>query len=70
MMKTNPISMGIFYLIMGLLFTYLAINSAENGILSFPTIILMLIATFDIGVAIRMFTLRRKMKKNAKNETD
>jgi hypothetical protein len=62
-MRTNPISMGIFYLTMGLLFTYLAINSAENGVFSFPTIVLMLIATFDIGVAIRMFTLSRKIKK-------
>jgi hypothetical protein len=66
-MRTNPVSMGIFYLTMGLLFTYLAINSAENGIFSFPTIILMIIATFDIGVAIRMFTLSRRLKKaNAK----
>jgi Domain of unknown function (DUF4305) len=66
-MRTNPITMGIFYLTMGLLFTYLAINSAENGIFSFPTIILMLIATFDIGVAIRMFNLFRRIKKvNAK----
>lgn len=62
-MRTNPISLGIFYLTMGLLFTYLAINSAENGIFSFPTIVLMLIATFDIGVAIRMFWLSRKIKK-------
>jgi Domain of unknown function (DUF4305) len=66
-MRTNPITMGIFYLTMGLLFTYLAINSAENGVFSFPTIILMLIATFDIGVAIRMFLLSSKIKKaNAK----
>ncbi|MGM0878450.1 MAG: YdiK family protein [Bacillota bacterium] len=66
-MRTNPISLGFFYLTMGLMFIYLAINSAENGILSFPTIVLMLIATFDIGVAIRMFWLSRKIKKiNAK----
>jgi hypothetical protein len=62
-MRTNPISMGFFYLTMGLLFTYLAINSAENGIFSFPTIVLILIATFDIGVAIRMFILSSKIKK-------
>lgn len=62
-MRTRPNSMGFFYLTMGLLFTYLAINSAENGILSFPTIVLMLIATFDIGVAIRMFTFSIKTKK-------
>ncbi|APH06549.1 YdiK family protein [Bacillus weihaiensis] len=64
MIRTNPISMGIFYLVMGMLFTYLAINSAENGIFTFPTILLMLIATFDIGVAIRMFSIANKIKKN------
>ncbi len=62
-MRTNPISMAIFYLIMGLLFTYLAINSAKDGLFTFPTILLMLIATFDMGVAIRMFALSRKIKK-------
>ncbi|KKI91361.1 hypothetical protein WQ54_15160 [Bacillus sp. SA1-12] len=67
-MRTNPISMGIFYLTMGLIFTYLAINSAENGIFSFPTILLMLIATFDIGVAIRMFIFTSKMKKMSKKK--
>ncbi|MBU7595978.1 MULTISPECIES: YdiK family protein [Bacillaceae] len=62
-MRTNPISMAVFYLIMGLLFIYLAINSAKEGIFTFPTILLMLIATFDIGVSIRMFRLSRKIKK-------
>lgn len=62
-MKMNPISMGVFYLVMGILFTYLAINSAEKDAFSFPTIILMLIATFDIGVGIRMFIFASKLKK-------
>lgn len=62
-MRTNPISMAVFYLIMGLLFIYLAVNSATEGIFTFPTILLMLIATFDIGVSIRMFRLSRKIKK-------
>ncbi|MFC0274530.1 YdiK family protein [Metabacillus herbersteinensis] len=63
-MKTNPITMGIFYLTMGLLFTYLAINSSAKGLFTFPTILLMLIATFDLGVAFRMFSLSAKNKKN------
>lgn len=67
-MRTNPISMAVFYLIMGLLFTYLAINSAKEGIFTFPTILLMLIATFDIGVSIRMFRLSRKIKKMNKKK--
>ncbi|MDQ0228331.1 YdiK family protein [Metabacillus niabensis] len=69
-MRTNPISMGIFYLVMGLLFIYLAISTANasKGIFSFPTILLMLMATFDIGVAIRIFLFTRKVKKNNKQK--
>jgi hypothetical protein len=62
-MRTSPISMGIFYLSMGILFTYLAVNSSGEGLWSFPTILLMLIATFDLGVALRMFNLSLKKKK-------
>ncbi|PLR65583.1 MULTISPECIES: YdiK family protein [Bacillaceae] len=62
-MRTSPISMGIFYLSMGILFTYLAVNSSGEGLWSFPTILLMLIATFDLGVALRMFNLSFKKKK-------
>ncbi len=62
-MRTSPISMGIFYLSMGILFTYLAVNSSGEGLWSFPTILLMLIATFDLGVALRMFNLSFKVKK-------
>lgn len=62
-MRTSPISMGIFYLSMGILFTYLAVNSSGEGLWSFPTILLMLIATFDLGVALRMFNLSFKTKK-------
>ena len=65
-MRTSPVSMGIFYLAMGILFTYLAVNSSENGLWSFPTILLMLIATFDLGVAFRMFTLSYKVKSKKK----
>lgn len=67
-MRTNPITMGIFYLTMGLLFTYLAINSAAKGLFTFPTILLMLIATFDLGVAIRMFSLSAKVKKKSEKK--
>ncbi|MDQ0163654.1 YdiK family protein [Bacillus alveayuensis] len=65
-MKFNPTSMGFFYFTMGVLFTYLAINSAEETIWSIPTIILMLLATFDFAVSIRMFAFLYKMKKAKK----
>jgi len=65
-MRFNPNSMGLFYFVMGILFTYLAINTAEDTIWSIPTIILMLLATFDFAVSIRMFAFSYKMKKTKK----
>ncbi|WP_243292894.1 YdiK family protein [Bacillus sp. FJAT-47783] len=62
-MRFNPNSMGLFYFAMGILFTYLAINSVEESIWTLPTIILMLLATFDFSVSIRMFAFSAKIKK-------
>ncbi|MCA1032894.1 YdiK family protein [Bacillus timonensis] len=67
MRRTSPLTMGIMYTLMGILFTYLAIGSVQETIWTFPTIILMLVATFDFGVAIRMFILYAKLKKITKN---
>ncbi|MBD8070703.1 YdiK family protein [Bacillus sp. PS06] len=69
MRRTSPLLMGIIYLLMGLLFTYLAIGSVEESIWNFPTIILILFATFDFGVAIRMFLLHKKIKKMMNNKS-
>lgn len=67
-MRVNPNTMGIFYFAMGILFTYLAISSVEDTIWTIPTIILMLLATFDFSISIRMFAFSAKMKK-AKNKS-
>lgn len=63
MRKTSPFLMGLMYITMGTLFTYLAIQSAQETIWNFATILFMIIATFDFGVAIRMFALNNKIKK-------
>ncbi|MFC3883410.1 YdiK family protein [Bacillus songklensis] len=68
MMRTTPLVMGLIYTFMGILFTYLAIGSAEKGIWDFTTIVLMIVATFDFGVAIRVFILHYKIKKIQKNK--
>ncbi|MFY4777372.1 YdiK family protein [Metabacillus sp. RGM 3146] len=62
-MRTSPNIMGFFYLAMGALFTYLAVNSSGGGLWTFPTIVLILIATFDFGASIRMFAFSNKIKK-------
>ena len=66
MRRSSPFTMGVIYLIMGVLFTYLAIGSAQETVWNFSTILLVLVATFDFGVAIRMFLLGKKIKKMTK----
>ncbi len=68
MRRTSPFAMGIIYALMGTLFIYIAISSATETIWNFSTILLALVATFDFGVAVRMFSLHFKIKKvtNAK----
>ncbi|MCH1627452.1 YdiK family protein [Fredinandcohnia quinoae] len=66
MRRTSPFFMGIIYSMMGILFTYIAINSAKETIWNFSTILIILVATFDFGVAIRMFALHGKIKKMTK----
>ncbi|WP_246946083.1 YdiK family protein [Bacillus pinisoli] len=62
-MRTSPFLMGILYFGMGVIFIVLAIQSKTEDIWSFPTIILMLVATFDFGVSIRMFSLHKRIKQ-------
>ncbi|CAG9623535.1 YdiK family protein [Sutcliffiella rhizosphaerae] len=61
-MRITPLRMVFFYSIMGSLFLYLAIVSLGETIWQWHTVILMLIATFDFGVAIRAFILHTKIK--------
>ncbi|HZH61649.1 MAG TPA: YdiK family protein [Metabacillus sp.] len=62
-MRTSPLNMGFFYFVMGSLFTYLAIESAHGYIWKFSTVILMIVATLDFAVSLRMFALHFKIKK-------
>ncbi|EMT44807.1 hypothetical protein JV16_02828 [Anoxybacillus ayderensis] len=48
-MKYEP----LFYFLMGILFTYFAVDSAEDGIWDVTTMLFIMIATFDFGTAIR-----------------
>lgn len=65
-MKITPINMVFFYAIMGFLFMYLAIVSFKESIWEWHTILLMLVATFDFGVAIRAYSLHKKIKSMKK----
>lgn len=56
--------MGILYFLVGILFTYIAVLSAEETMWNFITILLAFFATLDFGVSIRMFIIHFKIKKN------
>ncbi|TFJ91525.1 YdiK family protein [Lentibacillus salicampi] len=65
-MKISPKVMGGVYFLLGILFTYVAIRSADETIWNFITILLAFFATLDFGVSIRMFIIHFKIKKQKK----
>ncbi|MYL35743.1 DUF4305 domain-containing protein [Pontibacillus yanchengensis] len=65
-MRTSPLLMAFLYFIMGGIFTYIAIQSVDGTIWNFITIILVIVATFDFAVCIRLVTLHFKMKNSKK----
>ncbi|MCA0173734.1 YdiK family protein [Bacillus sp. RAR_GA_16] len=69
-MKLSPIVMGFFYLGLGSLFTYLAIqNASSNGEMwNFYTILLMVLATIDFVYAIRFFVLKKRITQLKKKD--
>lgn len=67
-MRVSPLSSGILYIILGILFTYFAIDSVQReGEWGFFTYLLILLATFDFGNGLRMIFFHFKMKSK-KNE--
>lgn len=65
-MRTSPKVMANVYFIMGILFLFMATQSAGETVWNFSTMLLAIIATLDFGVAIRLMRnhLRNKKKKN------
>jgi hypothetical protein len=51
---------------MGTLFTYLAIESSHESIWNFSTVALMVMATLDFGVSLRLIALYVKIKNEHK----
>jgi hypothetical protein len=65
-MRTSPLNIAFFYFLMGTLFTYLAIESAHESIWNFSTIVLMVMATLDFGVSLRMFAFYFRIRNQNK----
>lgn len=58
----DRLTMAIIYLVMGVLFTFLAFQSVDDTIWNPLTIVLLLVAALDFVVAYRF--LRKSSKKN------
>jgi hypothetical protein len=61
-MKGTPLQFAFVYFLMGVLFTYLSIQSAKDTIWNFFTIVLAILATMDFGTAIRLLTIHFRNK--------
>jgi len=54
---------GLMYIMLGILFTYLAINSGDDTIWGIRTLLPALIATFDFGIGIRFLRFHFYIRK-------
>ncbi|SDK38254.1 YdiK family protein [Sediminibacillus albus] len=67
-MRTSPLFMASLYFGMGVVFTYIAAQSAEDTIWNFITILLAIFATLDFVVSFRLVSLYVKIKKSKKTK--
>ncbi|MFC4389348.1 YdiK family protein [Gracilibacillus marinus] len=67
-MRFSPLTTAFLYFGLGILFTYIAIQSVEETIFNFFTILLAFFATMDFVLAIRLVRLHRAIKKAQKKE--
>ncbi|MCP3742489.1 YdiK family protein [Rossellomorea sp. BNER] len=65
-MRRSPLFSGFIYIILGVLFTYFAIQNVNNQGWGFFSYLLVLLATLDFGSGLRMVNLHFKIKKNMK----
>ncbi|PGZ95336.1 hypothetical protein COE51_20780 [Bacillus pseudomycoides] len=65
-MRNSPFVMATLYFLLGCIFTYLAITSAQDTIWNFYTLLLSVMATVDFSLALRLIFSKPKkssMKK-------
>lgn len=66
-MKRTPLFSGIIYVILGIIFTLFAIQNVNaDGGWGFFSILLVILATFDLGSGFRMINMHFKLKKQKK----
>lgn len=68
MRRQSPLSLGIIYTCLGILFTAIAIQIVTSSGWGFFAYVLVLIATMDFGSGIRMIALHFKVKSIQKKK--
>ncbi|QPC48207.1 YdiK family protein [Mangrovibacillus cuniculi] len=63
-MRPTPLSSGILYTILGLLFTFVAVRHVGEYGWGFFGVLIIFIATIDLGAGIRNILLHFKLKKS------
>ncbi|MCA0970428.1 YdiK family protein [Halobacillus litoralis] len=66
-MRTSPLFMAFLYFGMGVAFTYIAAQAAGETVWNATTLLLAIVATFNIAVAIRLFNLHLKISQKDNN---
>ncbi|WP_066191384.1 YdiK family protein [Gracilibacillus timonensis] len=67
-MRISPLRSAIFYFALGILFTFLAIRFVEDTVFNFFTILLVIFATIDFVLAIRLVGLHRRIKQEKRKK--
>ncbi|GIN64011.1 hypothetical protein J27TS8_40040 [Robertmurraya siralis] len=68
-MIRTPLFSGILYIVLGLLFTYFAVQDVQrNGEWGIFTYLFVILATFDFGSGIRMVLFHFKVKAIQKDK--
>lgn len=67
-MRRSPLFSSLTYLILGILFTYFAINEVSQNGWGFFSYLLILLATFDFGSGLKMFFFYMKYKDQIKKK--
>lgn len=68
-MRRTPLFSGIIYIMLGILFTYIAIQTIQRDQeWGFFTYFLIIIATFDLGTGLRMVAFHFKFSTGQKKK--
>ena len=68
MRRQSPLSLGIIYTSLGILFTAIAVQNVSSSGWGIFSYILVLLATLDFGSGIRMILLHFKVKSMQKKK--